>query len=363
MATLILISEGSDSKSFNIGHKTIVIGREGDVDVLIASDSVSSKHALITFEDGHHFLNDTGSTNGTFVNGERIKRQALKNRDLIRFGQVLAMFELSLKEMLPKDQGKAQSKPLPKASAAVTAGSDTASSSPITPRPRLRRHPAYKTAVVSRSPSSAVPMNQGHPMQPPTGYIQPLPSPSSSAMPPMEHFARSQKNRNLTWVVVLLCLAIPASILITMYVIVSSLPLNAREAMLLSKEFQTLTWKTMLRSSVIEKNELIPNTISLDKNVVSSVSAILARDARMITKLEFRQRYASPITMTVEVVPSKEGASPVLSQKLEIPAGTEYVTLFSIAAVQGTYAISCTYEKGGEELTIPATMYIYIEYD
>jgi hypothetical protein len=362
MATLILISEGSDSKSFNIGHKTIVIGREGDVDVLIPSDSVSSKHALITFEDGHHFLNDTGSTNGTFVNGERIKRQALKNRDLIRFGQVLAMFELSLKEMLPKDQGKAQSKPMAKPAAGVSSIADTASANPNTPRPRLRRHPAYKTAVVGRAASTAIPVQPG-PMQPPTGYIQPLPSPSSSAMPPMEHFARSQKNRNLTWVVVLLCLAIPASILITMYVIVSSLPLNAREAMLLSKEFQTLTWKTMLRSSVVEKNELIPNTISLDKNVVSSVSAILARDARMITKLEFRQKYAAPIILKVEVVPSKEGASPVLSQKLEIPAGTEYVTLFSIAAVQGTYAISCTYEKGGEELTIPATMYIYIEYD
>jgi pSer/pThr/pTyr-binding forkhead associated (FHA) protein len=360
MATLILISEGSDSKSFSITHKTVVIGREGDVDVLIPSDSVSSKHALITFEDGHHFLNDTGSTNGTFVNGERIKRQALKNRDLIRFGQVLAMFELSLKEMLPKDQAKSQSKPVAKPMAA--AAPEASISSPITPRPRLRRHPAYKTAVVGRSPSSAVPVNPTSPMQPGSAYLQGMP-PSSGAVPPMEHFARAQKNRNFTWIIVLLCLAIPASILITMYVVVSSLPLNAREAMLLSKEFQTLTWKTMLRSTLVEKNEIIPNTVSLDKNVAASVSAILARDARMITKLEFRQGYSAPVMLNVQVIPSKEGATPILAQKLEVPPGTEYVTLFSIAAVQGTYTISCTYEKGGEELTIPATMLVYIEYD
>ena len=50
--------------------KQIVIGRSSDLDMVLVEDMVSRKHAKITCSDGKILIEDLGSTNGTFVNGE-----------------------------------------------------------------------------------------------------------------------------------------------------------------------------------------------------------------------------------------------------------------------------------------------------
>jgi pSer/pThr/pTyr-binding forkhead associated (FHA) protein len=66
--------------------KEIVIGRGGELDIVLVEDMVSRKHAKITTQQGKVVIQDLGSTNGTFVNGEKIKRFRLKEGDRVLIG-------------------------------------------------------------------------------------------------------------------------------------------------------------------------------------------------------------------------------------------------------------------------------------
>jgi hypothetical protein len=64
----------------------LVIGRSSDLDMVLIEDMVSRKHAKITLAPGAVTISDLGSTNGTFVNGEKVKRARLKEGDRILIG-------------------------------------------------------------------------------------------------------------------------------------------------------------------------------------------------------------------------------------------------------------------------------------
>lgn len=64
----------------------IVIGRSSELDMVLVEDMVSRRHAKISVEDGDIFLEDLGSTNGSFVNGEKISRTRLAEGDRILIG-------------------------------------------------------------------------------------------------------------------------------------------------------------------------------------------------------------------------------------------------------------------------------------
>jgi pSer/pThr/pTyr-binding forkhead associated (FHA) protein len=55
---------------------------------------MSKEHAMLTVGTAQVVLSDPGSTNGTFVNGERVTRVILKSGDEIRFGE--SFFRLTL---------------------------------------------------------------------------------------------------------------------------------------------------------------------------------------------------------------------------------------------------------------------------
>jgi predicted component of type VI protein secretion system len=65
------------------------IGREG-CDITLGDPDVSRRHAEIQISNGDILINDLGSTNGTFVNGERIDRpRSLRDGDEVRIGAVV----------------------------------------------------------------------------------------------------------------------------------------------------------------------------------------------------------------------------------------------------------------------------------
>ena len=64
----------------------VVIGRSSDLDMVLVEDMVSRRHARITSYSGELGIEDFGSTNGTFVNGERITKARLKEGDRILVG-------------------------------------------------------------------------------------------------------------------------------------------------------------------------------------------------------------------------------------------------------------------------------------
>src|SRR5579862_3379457 len=67
-------------------EKQILIGRSSDLDMVLVEDMVSRKHARIAMQADQIWIEDLGSTNSTFVNGEKIKRARLKEGDRVLIG-------------------------------------------------------------------------------------------------------------------------------------------------------------------------------------------------------------------------------------------------------------------------------------
>ena len=63
-----------------------VIGRSSNLDMVLVEDMVSRRHAVITTRDAQVSIQDLGSTNGTFVNGERINKARLQEGDRVLIG-------------------------------------------------------------------------------------------------------------------------------------------------------------------------------------------------------------------------------------------------------------------------------------
>lgn len=85
----LLVNEGARgaTNSYAIEKPNVRIGADEANDLIVRDYYVSRKHANIRFESGTLYLSDLGSSNGTFLNGARVKRvMTLSPGDQIRFG-------------------------------------------------------------------------------------------------------------------------------------------------------------------------------------------------------------------------------------------------------------------------------------
>ena len=65
------------------------IGRINGNDMIMPDYAISKRHAIIDIEDGTYYIRDTGSTNGTKINGSRLgkKRTQIRDKDVIGFAR------------------------------------------------------------------------------------------------------------------------------------------------------------------------------------------------------------------------------------------------------------------------------------
>jgi len=75
------------TQEFLVGTPEVTIGRAGGADLVLANQHVSRRHAKLISTDGGYELQDLESSYGTFVNGERVSRRALRHGDRIVFGK------------------------------------------------------------------------------------------------------------------------------------------------------------------------------------------------------------------------------------------------------------------------------------
>ncbi|MEE4299910.1 MAG: FHA domain-containing protein [Pseudomonadales bacterium] len=86
-AKLILSFNDEQVAEFELDRESLTIGRRPESDIHIDNLAVSGQHARVMTIAGDSFLEDLDSTNGTFVNGKRIKKHALAAGDLVTIGK------------------------------------------------------------------------------------------------------------------------------------------------------------------------------------------------------------------------------------------------------------------------------------
>jgi pSer/pThr/pTyr-binding forkhead associated (FHA) protein len=89
MAKLVLLSEGLTGKSYELKDEKTTIGRLDDNTFPITDPSVSSHHLEILKRGNEIVVKDLNSTNGTFINGEKVTGEAvLKPGQILRLGSI-----------------------------------------------------------------------------------------------------------------------------------------------------------------------------------------------------------------------------------------------------------------------------------
>ena len=92
MAKLILGMDGLVLKEISLSKERTTIGRKAHNDIQIDNLAVSGEHAVIVTILNDSFMEDLGSTNGTLVNGNPVKKHFLQNNDVIELGKYKLKF-------------------------------------------------------------------------------------------------------------------------------------------------------------------------------------------------------------------------------------------------------------------------------
>lgn len=92
MPKMIVSIDGVVIKEVQLTKDRTTLGRRPYNDIVIDNLAVSGEHAAILMVGGEVFIEDLGSTNGTFINGKAVKKQLLQNGDTIEVGKYRIKF-------------------------------------------------------------------------------------------------------------------------------------------------------------------------------------------------------------------------------------------------------------------------------
>ena len=80
-------TDGAQSFELREGP-SLVVGRAPNSDIPVLDPTISRRHAEIECSDAGYAIRDLGSSNGTYVNGERVSQRAIAPGDVLTFGKV-----------------------------------------------------------------------------------------------------------------------------------------------------------------------------------------------------------------------------------------------------------------------------------
>ena len=112
MARLVLLSEGLTGRTFELKVEKTTVGRVEDNLFQIPETSVSSHHAEIVVRGDEVLIKDLDSTNGTFINGEKVTEAVLKPGQILRLGMIEMRLDAGGSAAQPLQRTQAQA-PLP----------------------------------------------------------------------------------------------------------------------------------------------------------------------------------------------------------------------------------------------------------
>jgi pSer/pThr/pTyr-binding forkhead associated (FHA) protein len=179
-AKLILSMDGLVLKEITLTKERTTIGRKPHNDIQIDNLAVSGEHAVIVTILADSFLEDLGSTNGTLVNGQPIKKHFLQNNDVVELGKYKLKYinDQTTKQAAPQDfektmvlrPGAAPPKPpegpRPAAAPAMSTSQPSPTVATTQPTPTLAPQPARPAATSQAVPTmgASQPVSTSQPM-------------------------------------------------------------------------------------------------------------------------------------------------------------------------------------------------------
>ncbi len=103
MASLLVVRGANIGTHYLIRETKQNLGRDSHCDIHLEDSETSRTHAEIEFVDGDFILRDLKSSNGTFVNGNRIAEHTLHVGDRVQIGKRLMLFRLEFRPFGPAD--------------------------------------------------------------------------------------------------------------------------------------------------------------------------------------------------------------------------------------------------------------------
>ena len=94
MAKLVIQNQGMTGRACELHTDRTTVGRVEDNTFQIADPSVSSHHCEVHLRGSDIFIRDLNSTNGSFINGNKIEESVLKPGEVLRLGQVELKLEV-----------------------------------------------------------------------------------------------------------------------------------------------------------------------------------------------------------------------------------------------------------------------------
>jgi diguanylate cyclase (GGDEF)-like protein len=89
---LVIISGDDMGRRYELGHTEVSIGRADECTICVTTDQVSRKHCTVQGILGKYYIVDNRSTNGTFVNEQKVERAKLIDGDQIRVGKTVLKY-------------------------------------------------------------------------------------------------------------------------------------------------------------------------------------------------------------------------------------------------------------------------------
>jgi len=181
MAKLILSMDGLVLKEIPLTKERTSIGRKPHNDIQIDNLAVSGEHAVIVTILNDSFLEDLGSTNGTVVNGNPIKKHFLQNNDMIELGKYKLKFVAEAGSSASASSEKSDfEKTMVLRPSAVRQASEQQRSSPTASRPAASR-PAAAQAAGAAATGIAEPKDATKTV-PPAPQAAPAPRPAGQPL-------------------------------------------------------------------------------------------------------------------------------------------------------------------------------------
>lgn len=172
MTSILIKGEGAPPAEWDLKSGTVTIGRKPDNDLCLEDPTVSGHHAKIVTYFQSSYIEDLGSTNGTFVNGRRVRMHTLHSGDIVTVGKYELSFDLAGKgaapavepapdtvmfQQLPAAEIAAEEPPLPP---------EAPSAAPEPPQPDSRSGAYFQVMVGERAGQRVPILDEGTELSP-----------------------------------------------------------------------------------------------------------------------------------------------------------------------------------------------------